>query len=236
MDTTRDEQLTLKEITRRAPDTGGVISASASVNPPRGEGPCFAVHICDVAVDRDTGKPTITRYTTVQDAGRAIHPDYVEGQFQGGAVQGIGWALNEEYRYDAQGALVSDVMDGGPADDAGIRSGDVIVSIDGQDGFVATAHVVELAWINRDDGADSPYVAELTQSDGDEYDLLWGDLVQIRSRGADTCHVQARGFSGRVATGRLSETPLLEVYFVDVGQGDGVLVRTPEGRSSSRRS
>ncbi len=37
------------------------------------------------------------RFTVVQDAGKAIHPSYVEGQMQGGSVQGIGWALNEEY-------------------------------------------------------------------------------------------------------------------------------------------
>ncbi|MDP6377140.1 MAG: xanthine dehydrogenase family protein molybdopterin-binding subunit [Pseudomonadales bacterium] len=103
--TTRDESLTLKEITRRAPQTGGVISASTSINPPGGEGPCFAVHICDVDVDRETGKTAIARYTTVQDAGMAVHPAYVEGQFQGGAVQGIGWALNEEYVYDSDGVL-----------------------------------------------------------------------------------------------------------------------------------
>jgi CO/xanthine dehydrogenase Mo-binding subunit len=40
-----------------------------------------------------------------QDAGKAVHPDYVEGQMQGGAVQGIGWALNEEYVYGADGRL-----------------------------------------------------------------------------------------------------------------------------------
>src|SRR5690606_17923556 len=36
---------------------------------------------------------------------RAIHPTYVEGQMQGGAVQGIGWALNEAYSYNAEGLL-----------------------------------------------------------------------------------------------------------------------------------
>jgi CO/xanthine dehydrogenase Mo-binding subunit len=41
----------------------------------------------------------------VQDAGKAVHPSYVEGQMQGGAVQGIGWALNEEYVYGADGRL-----------------------------------------------------------------------------------------------------------------------------------
>ena len=38
---------------------------------------------------------------------RAIHPSYVEGQIQGGVVQGIGWALNEEYIYNAEGEMVN---------------------------------------------------------------------------------------------------------------------------------
>jgi CO/xanthine dehydrogenase Mo-binding subunit len=58
------------------------------------------VNIVDVEVDPDTGKVEILRYTAVQDAGKAIHPSYVEGQMQGGAAQGIGWALNEEYYYN----------------------------------------------------------------------------------------------------------------------------------------
>ena len=37
--------------------------------------------------------------------GKAIHPSYVEGQYQGGAVQGIGWALNEEYVYSEDGVM-----------------------------------------------------------------------------------------------------------------------------------
>ncbi len=102
---TRDESLSLKDITRLAPGTGGPISASASASPPAGEGPCFAVHICDVEVDKETGRSSVTRYTTIQDAGMAVHPAYVEGQYQGGAVQGIGWALNEEFVYDDQGVL-----------------------------------------------------------------------------------------------------------------------------------
>ena len=59
----------------------------------------------DVRVDRETGSVTVLNFTSIQDAGTAIHPDYVEGQMQGGAVQGIGWALNEEYIYDEQGIL-----------------------------------------------------------------------------------------------------------------------------------
>ena len=56
-------------------------------------------------VDADTGCVTVGRYTAAQDVGTAIHPSYVEGQLQGGAVQGIGWALNEEYIYNAKGKL-----------------------------------------------------------------------------------------------------------------------------------
>ena len=65
------------------------------------------MHIVDVEVDAETGKVTILRYTALQDVGRAIHPSYVEGQLQGGVAQGMGWALNEEYVYDAQGRLLN---------------------------------------------------------------------------------------------------------------------------------
>ena len=67
----------------------------------------FAHAIVDVEVDPETGKVTILRYTAIQDAGTAVHPSYVEGQMQGGAVQGIGWALNEEYYYDESGRMAN---------------------------------------------------------------------------------------------------------------------------------
>ena len=96
------EPLKLAKIARSFPKTGGPISARASLNA-QGPGPSFSVNLCDIEVDRETGRSTVKRYTAIQDAGRAIHPDYVEGQMQGGAAQGIGWALNEEYIYDTQG-------------------------------------------------------------------------------------------------------------------------------------
>jgi CO/xanthine dehydrogenase Mo-binding subunit len=86
--------------------TGGPIVGNANVNP-TGAGPGFAVHIVDVEVDPETGKVDILRYTALQDVGKAIHPSYVEGQLQGGAVQGIGWALNEEYFFDDQGQMAN---------------------------------------------------------------------------------------------------------------------------------
>ena len=97
-------ELTLAEIARKSPNTGGPIAGHNEINAD-GAGVSFASHICDVEVDPETGATKILRYTVVQDAGKAIHPDYVEGQFQGGAAQGIGWALNEEYIYGKDGRL-----------------------------------------------------------------------------------------------------------------------------------
>jgi CO/xanthine dehydrogenase Mo-binding subunit len=76
------------------------VAAQASAAP-EGSTNAFGVHIADVEVDPETGKVTLLRYTAIQDAGKAVHPSYVEGQMQGGVVQGIGWALNEEYFFDA---------------------------------------------------------------------------------------------------------------------------------------
>jgi CO/xanthine dehydrogenase Mo-binding subunit len=67
--------------------------------------PNAAVHVADVEVDCDTGAVTILQYTTFQDVGLCVNPDQVEGQMQGGATQGIGWALSEGYAFDDQGVL-----------------------------------------------------------------------------------------------------------------------------------
>jgi CO/xanthine dehydrogenase Mo-binding subunit len=96
--------LSLAALAKNAGRTGGPISGRAALTA-RGVGMAFGAHICDVEVDPETGRVEVVRYTAVQDAGRAIHPSYVEGQMQGGAVQGIGWALNEEYVFDAEGKL-----------------------------------------------------------------------------------------------------------------------------------
>jgi len=104
INTMGEGSLTMAEICASAGRTGGPIVGKASLNA-RGAGPSFAVHLADVDIDRDTGKVTVLRYTAAQDAGKAIHPGYVEGQYQGGAAQGIGWALNEEYVFDKDGRL-----------------------------------------------------------------------------------------------------------------------------------
>jgi len=101
-----NKTFTFKELAGKLHATGGTIVGRASVDPP-GCGGAFATHIVDVEVDPDTGKVGILRYTAVQDVGTAIHPSYVEGQIQGGAVQGIGWALNEEYIYNDKGVMTN---------------------------------------------------------------------------------------------------------------------------------
>ena len=95
-------------MSRRPPrSTPRGLTVSGSVNAGFLQGGGFAHAIVDVEVDPETGKVTILKYTAVQDAGTAIHPAYVEGQMQGGAVQGIGWAINEEYYYDHSGRMVN---------------------------------------------------------------------------------------------------------------------------------
>jgi len=98
------DPLSLADLAGMAGKTGGPIVGNASINA-QGAGPGFGTHIVDVEVDRETGRATVLRYTVIQDAGKAIHPAYVEGQYQGGAVQGIGWAFNEEYFYGEDGRL-----------------------------------------------------------------------------------------------------------------------------------
>lgn len=99
--------MSVAEIAKVAGKTGGSISGKANINMTQGAGPGFGTHICDVEVDPETGRVTVLRYTAIQDVGTAIHPSYVEGQLQGGAAQGIGWALNEEYVYNKHGNLLN---------------------------------------------------------------------------------------------------------------------------------
>ena len=96
----------LKELAPNLNTTGGPIVGRANLNNP-GAGGAHAAHIVDIEVDPDTGKVEILRYTAFQDAGTAINPDFVEGQIQGGAVQGIGWALNEEYYMGDEGQMMN---------------------------------------------------------------------------------------------------------------------------------
>ena len=99
-------KMTFAELAGQLNSTGGPIVGRAAVSP-TSVGAAFAGCIADVEVDPDTGKVDVLRFTIVQDAGKAIHPSYVEGQMQGGVVQGIGWALNEEYFMGDDGVMAN---------------------------------------------------------------------------------------------------------------------------------
>ncbi|MGA9323129.1 MAG: xanthine dehydrogenase family protein molybdopterin-binding subunit [Xanthobacteraceae bacterium] len=73
--------------------------------------PVFAVHDCEVAVDRETGHVEVLSYRVVQDVGRALNPRAISGQIQGGVVQGLGYALHEEISIDAGGRIRQDGLE-----------------------------------------------------------------------------------------------------------------------------
>ena len=101
---TTEDTISFKDLSARLMGTGGPISCSVS-DASVGSGPIIAGNLVDVEVDPETGKVDVLRYTAFMDVGTAIHPAYVEGQIQGGTVQGIGWALNEGYVYDENGSM-----------------------------------------------------------------------------------------------------------------------------------
>ena len=104
-----EKRLTFAELADRLSEAGGAITGVGNVDVEEWGG-AFGAHIVDLEVDPETGKVTILRYTVVQDVGRAIHPGHVEGQMQGGATQGIGWALYEGYAYDDDGQLLNPTL------------------------------------------------------------------------------------------------------------------------------
>ena len=100
------DRMTIAEVAGRMMRTGGPLTASASATS-TGVGPVFAGNIIDVEVDPDTGKVDILRCTAFIDSGTSVHPSYVEGQMQGGTVQGLGWALSEDYTYNDSGQMLN---------------------------------------------------------------------------------------------------------------------------------
>ena len=103
------KEMGLKELAAQLQATGGLIQARADVSPTTA-GPAFATHVVDVEVDPETGKVDILRYTAAQDVGTAIHRDYVVGQIQGGAAQGVGMAVTEEYLFNDDGGMVNSTL------------------------------------------------------------------------------------------------------------------------------
>lgn len=91
--------ISLAAIAASAP--AGRIHVSASFRPESNSFP-GGCHVAEVEVDTETGCVRLLRYVAVHDAGVAVNPGVVEGQLQGGIAQGIGAALMETVRYDAE--------------------------------------------------------------------------------------------------------------------------------------
>jgi CO/xanthine dehydrogenase Mo-binding subunit len=100
------DELSFEEVAGQLANTGGPVTGIGNIDVQEWGG-CFGAHIADVEVDPETGKVIVLDYSVVQDVGRAIHRTQVEGQLQGGATQGIGWALYEGYRYNDRGQMLN---------------------------------------------------------------------------------------------------------------------------------
>ena len=101
-----EDRFSFKELAGKLMATGGPVTCSA-MDSQGGVGGALAANIFDVEVDPETGKVDILRSTVFLDIGQAAHPAYVEGQMQGGTLQGIGWALNEEYFFTEEGSMAN---------------------------------------------------------------------------------------------------------------------------------
>ena len=74
---------------------------------PEKAGPGFVVHMIKVAVDKETAEIKPIKYVAIQDVGLAINPMLVEGQMQGGAIQGLGIGLYERFLFSEDGQLLT---------------------------------------------------------------------------------------------------------------------------------
>jgi aerobic carbon-monoxide dehydrogenase large subunit len=70
----------------------------------------YGVHLAHVAVDPETAQVEVLRYLSVEDIGRAINPLIVHGQAIGAAVQGLGAAFLDEFKYDEEGQLLTGTL------------------------------------------------------------------------------------------------------------------------------
>ena len=107
-----DRAVAIAKLARMATEFGGkyepIFGRGASATTARAPG--FAVHVCDVEVDRGTGEVRIVRHVVAQDVGRALNPAAIEAQIHGALAQGIGWGLLERMAYDDSGRLLSGTL------------------------------------------------------------------------------------------------------------------------------
>ncbi|MDR0966850.1 MAG: molybdopterin-dependent oxidoreductase [Myxococcales bacterium] len=67
--------------------------------------PPFSAHFAEVEVDEETGKVRIVKYVTTMDCGTALNPKLAEGQVEGAVVNGLSFALTEEYLFNEKGRM-----------------------------------------------------------------------------------------------------------------------------------
>ena len=101
----QDTKVSFKDAGAAVTKNGSNVTATASNDSGMRPANGYAMAVADVEVDPDTGKVQLTDFTLFQDVGKCVNPTQVENQMQGGAVQGIGWALSEEYVYDDLGQM-----------------------------------------------------------------------------------------------------------------------------------
>jgi CO/xanthine dehydrogenase Mo-binding subunit len=88
-----------------SPDSEPLEGHAGSIPP--GLAPLSVAHLVHVRVDRDSGEVRVLDHVIAQDVGRALNPAIIEGQLQGGATQGLGWALSEAMLFDDAGQLLT---------------------------------------------------------------------------------------------------------------------------------
>ncbi len=107
-------------------------------------------------------------------------------------------------------------------------------------GFVKSKHLVEVAFVARKSGTAAKnfstkmeydrFDVSTQTSEPSDREVIWGDLVQVLKWGSTKCDVRVRGTRGQMKRDDIATEGLLDVYFIDVGQGDGILVRTPDSK------
>jgi xanthine dehydrogenase molybdenum-binding subunit len=102
--------LTFAEAASRAADYRGAIVGRAALSELSPTAIPVAAQVAEVEVDRETGMVRVLRIVCAQDVGFAINPMSVEGQIEGSASQGIGYALSEEYIFGPEGRLLNDTF------------------------------------------------------------------------------------------------------------------------------
>lgn len=94
---------------------GWFVAPDSSYDKDTGQGNAYFVYsyctnIAEVEVDMETGEYKVTRITSAHDMGKAINPQQVEGQIEGGTLQGMGYATMEEIRHDADGRMLNNAF------------------------------------------------------------------------------------------------------------------------------